>query len=81
MTRSTTSESTNRSVELAVSYHQSGRYTLTEKTGTAIAKDGKGRLFGNQNAATFYRAVGQRIADLVAEGAVVTYEDTTLDSA
>jgi hypothetical protein len=66
-------------MELVVSYHQSGRYTLIQKSGKAHAEDGDGDgpLFGNLDKGEFYRAVAQRLADRVKEGWSVTYKDTS----
>lgn len=63
-------------IELRVRYHQSGRYTLTEKRGSEMPTDLTGPLFGNTDKAEFYRAVARKIAEIATTGARVTYEDT-----
>jgi hypothetical protein len=67
-------------MELIVHYHQSGRYTLHQKSGSPRDDDGDGKdaLLANTNKGDFYRAVAQRISDRVGEGWTVTYKDTTL---
>jgi hypothetical protein len=67
------------SVELKVSYHPSGRYTLTEKSGTrTVAGDPapNSALFANTDKAEFYREVAKRIAELAEQGKSISYEDT-----
>lgn len=63
--------------ELKVNLHTgSGRYTLSEKTEQqSLPVDCKGKLFGNTDAASFYKAVAQHIADLSESGHVVKYMD------
>jgi hypothetical protein len=66
------------SVELKVSYHPSGRYTLTEKSGTRTMSGDPAPsppLFGNMDKAEFYREVAKRIAQLAGQGKSIKYND------
>lgn len=65
-------------IELKVEYHLSGRFTLKRRDQNDMSfKDFPvgGLLFGNDNAAKFYRAVAQEIANLAREGHEVEYRD------
>lgn len=62
---------------LHVSCHPSGNRTLTGSTDGNIPADYKGELFANSDMGKFYRAVAQKIADLVEEGHEITYKDTS----
>ncbi|EHK7406877.1 hypothetical protein ABVD54_003988 [Vibrio parahaemolyticus] len=64
-------------ITLKVSYHPSGNRTLTESKGEGMPIDCQGELFTNSDSGSFYRAVAQKIADLNAEGHLVTYQDTS----
>lgn len=66
------------SIELKVSYHPSGRYTLTEKSGTPTMSGdpaANSALFGNTDKAEFYREVAKRIAELAGQGKSISYDD------
>lgn len=63
-------------IELRVSFHPSGNYTLTEKSPTGGApKDCTGDLFVNSDAGSFYKAVAQKIADFHRNGIPFVYVD------
>ena len=67
------------SMKLKVDYHQSGIYTLTEKSvGDSMYRDCAGDLFMNNDKGRFYRAVAQKIADLQVSGHKVDYQDTSI---
>lgn len=62
-------------VELSVSKHPSGRYTLIEKSGTA-RKDLSGPLFANPDKGGFYQAVALYLAEAMQGSRNVSYVDT-----
>jgi hypothetical protein len=67
------------SIELKVSYHPSGRYTLTEKSGARTMSGDPhagSPLFANDDKAEFYQAVAKRIAELANQGKSISYVDT-----
>ena len=62
-------------ITMRVDRHSSGRRTLKERIGsTGLFEDCKGSLWGNPNAAEFYRAVAKRIASK-AKQYEIAYED------
>lgn len=65
--------------ELRVAFHGTGRRTLEErKPGETLFNHLENtKLFANDNAADFYRAVAQELANRQAEGQLVSYQDTT----
>ena len=63
-------------IELSVSKHASGRYTLIEKSGAA-RKDLPGQLFGNSDKGSFYQAVALYLAEVMQGSTNVSYLDTT----
>lgn len=69
----------DRALELTVSWHPSGRYTLMEKSGTSTTDVHEENLLANDNPATFYRAVALHMSKRIAEGWIVTYRDTNID--
>ncbi len=65
-----------KKVELRVSYHTSGNFTLTEKIDDEIKRDCEGDLFTNSDKGSFYKAVAKKMADLQSQGFNVSYFDT-----
>jgi hypothetical protein len=60
-------------VELRISRHPSGRYTLKQRrSGKTLYEDLRGSLLGNQDKAEFNCAVSRLIDDLMKSGKVVT---------
>jgi hypothetical protein len=69
-----------RQINLKVSFHPSGRYTLMKKDeGDSRWRDCRGLLFGNSSAGSFYRAVAQFLHELQHQGHKVTYQDTNVE--
>ncbi len=66
-------------IELVVDYHPSGRRTLKEREGSGRYRDLAGDLFGNENPASFYRAVAQLLAERQQAGQHVIFRDTKSD--
>jgi hypothetical protein len=64
---------------LRVSFHPSGRFTLVERSGGPAEDVQTGDLLGNDDEASFYRAVAQHLALRASEGWKVRYEDTDVD--
>ena len=69
----------DKRIQLKVSYHSSGTYTLMESVNGKQWKDLKSPLLTNSDKGEFYRAVARHIARR-AKGADVTYKDTQADS-
>lgn len=66
-------------IELKVDFHPSGRRTLKERPVGGIWQDGPGELFGNMDRSAFYRAVCERISDLLTQGKqVVSLRDASV---
>jgi hypothetical protein len=66
-----------RDIELKVSWHPIGRWTLMQRVrGEALYKDRKGVFMANADPARFYRAVAKKIARMAARGDRITYKDT-----
>ena len=64
-------------IELKVSRHPSGKFTLMRKNeGERMFRDCDGPLHINADAAEFYRAVAQTLHELHREGHNVSYVDT-----
>lgn len=67
-------------LQLKVDVSATGRHTLKKRAeGETTYQDyhpgPDSRLFGNEDQATFYRAVAQELADLVSQGFSIHYMD------
>lgn len=66
-------------VSFKVSYHPSGRRTLTKCTqNEMVPTDCEGPLFANENEGQFYRAVAKKLHEHHIAGDVVDYVDANL---
>lgn len=66
----------SKQIELTVAWHPSENYTLMQRNdGDVMHTDLKGALFCNSDAAKFYRAVAQLIADHAHRGYQIVYSD------
>lgn len=65
-------------IRLTVDWHPSGNRTLKfQAKGHPMPIDFSGPLLTNDDPASFYRAVAQKIADLSQQGLTVIYNDTS----
>ena len=64
---------TPKKIEMHVDCHSSGRLTLKERAPSETMWNDitEEKLFGNNDAVSFYRAVSKRMADYAAKGVVV----------
>lgn len=64
-------------IELKVSKHPSGRFTLMQRNQNDMSFSDvqEPALFGNDDSGQFYKAVAARLARLHAEGHDINYED------
>jgi hypothetical protein len=61
--------------ELRVDFHPSGRRTLKSRNGRGVFADLGGDLFGNDDAASFYRAVAGELARRASQSEPFDYVD------